>query len=268
MELATVQDQLEVARAFATDIEGLASITADFTKVSIVFFVLAAIGQATVSDSLSIERALADVIEGQATVVDPLSIERGLAAILEAKAQLNEQLAIARTFGLEVHAEAIFLPVLHFLSVPARAIITSILLANANITWVTVPQGTITPEPVAFPAITEEPEATATITQTPVTTATISAEIPLMPLYVGDESIITCTVTDQNGNLVDPTLVTASVQTPDGNVTSQSVTRASTGVYTITYTWTQALINIVQFTGNAPYPFSQFQWFSVNVSPF
>ena len=87
-------------------------------------------------------------------------------------------------------------------------------------------------------------------------------------LYVGDESLITCTVTDSNGNLVDPDVVTASVQTPDGVVAPQTVTRVSQGVYTITYVWAQALVNVVQFAGNDPYPFSQFQWFSVNKSPF
>ena len=87
-------------------------------------------------------------------------------------------------------------------------------------------------------------------------------------LYVGDESLITCTVTDPNGNLVDPDLVTAFVQTPDGVVTPQTVTRVNVGVYTITYTWTQALINIVRFVGTNPAPFNQYQWFSVNESPF
>lgn len=87
-------------------------------------------------------------------------------------------------------------------------------------------------------------------------------------LYVGDQSIITCTVTDVNGNVQDPGSVTAAVRTPDGAITSQAVTRVSQGTYQFTYMWAQQFGHTVQFQGTAPYPFNTYQPFSVLASPF
>lgn len=91
-----------------------------------------------------------------------------------------------------------------------------------------------------------------------------------MATYVGGVSNLICNITDQNGNPVDPGVVTANIQTPDGSVTPLTVTRQSQGVYVVyNYQWTQAQENIVQFQcTTTPYPFNNYQSFAVSPDPF
>ena len=47
----------------------------------------------------------------------------------------------------------------------------------------------------------------------------------------GDVVRIIATFTDSQGNLTDPTSVTATVRAPNGTVTTPTATKVSTGVY-------------------------------------
>ncbi len=131
----------------------------------------------------------------------------------------------------------------------------------------------IIPPTGPFPSvqtITSVATVTTTITAVSTVLALITEVITMSGsnLYVGDVSVVTCTVTDQFGALQDPGVVTANVQTPDKVVTAQTVTRVSKGVYSFTYTWLQQFGYTVQFQGTLPYPFNNYQPFSVLASPF
>lgn len=88
-------------------------------------------------------------------------------------------------------------------------------------------------------------------------------------LYAGDESLLTCEVTDINGNLSDPGVVTANVKIPRGGpVVPLTVTRVSQGIYTAVYIWTTYGNHYVQFEGTLPFPFNQYAQFLVTPNPF
>ena len=87
-------------------------------------------------------------------------------------------------------------------------------------------------------------------------------------LYIGNQSQITCTITDINGNFADPGSVACTIRLPDGTKVTPSVSRFSVGIYQVLYIWTQQYNHYVEFSGTLPFPFTAPQQFYVQPLPF